>query len=55
MHVGFVPINDESIAASSTTDIYKRMLTVLNGNSRMTVRELAGKVAEGIYHIVYAD
>ena len=44
MHLGFVPMNDESIAASSTSDIYKRMLTALNSNSRMTVRELAGKV-----------
>ncbi len=42
--LGFVPMNDATIALSGVNDVYRKMLLALNGNSRMPISDLAGKV-----------
>ncbi len=58
-HLGFVPVNQKSIMASDVGDIYKRMLAVLNENSRITMRELGKRVgiSDGLakYHLRKLD
>jgi DNA-binding Lrp family transcriptional regulator len=43
-HLGFIPIKSESIMASNTNDVYRRILTTLNENSRITWRELGNHI-----------
>ena len=43
-HLGFLPLDDEIIQRSDISKIYKDILTALNHNSRMSVRELAKQV-----------
>lgn len=42
--LGFIPINNESIADCKIDDIYKKIILNLNQNSRMTMRELSTKI-----------
>ncbi len=43
-HIGFVPLNDEQIRKSDIDAVYKKMLLVLNSDSRTTVRELSKRI-----------
>jgi DNA-binding Lrp family transcriptional regulator len=40
-HLGFVPIDETAIEASSIDPIYKKMISVLNKNSRISIRDLS--------------
>ncbi len=42
--MGFLPLNNENIIASSIKDTYKKLLTVLNDNSRMPIRSIGKKL-----------
>ncbi len=58
-HLGFVPINDDSINECKIDDNYKKIILCLNSNSRMTMRELSKKIglSEGLtkYYIKKLD
>ncbi len=49
-HLGFIPLNINLIKESNLKDIYKKILVVLNENSRISQRELSKKVgfSEGL-------
>ncbi len=44
MSLGFVPIGSDAIEASAAEPIYKKMLSILNEDSRISIRDLSKKM-----------
>ena len=40
-HLGFIPLDDKAIEASNLEPIYKKMLGIINDNSRISIRDLS--------------